>query len=486
MSLHPLIRWIGRRCLRWFYRDVTFVGREHVPSRGPVLLIANHPNDIPDVLAVLLSTDRPVRFVATISAASNAVARATYRGLGVIPVLRVRDVRKMRDAGVDVAAINNSAFTLVTEALRQGDVVAVFPEGGVHAGPTISHFKAGISKMALDCSLGAAIKSLKIVPVGVQYDSPLAPRSDVQVVVGTPIDVDDWLTRGAAGSTRPETRAEATQALALRDDMRLALTSVTRNAPTWEIAHLRDRISAAISAAVHHGDTPVGATVARLQSYCAELAKIETQAASVGDSDLHLDLQSQQNKDTIKTYENQLIASCSFVTQRTELAGGQPYSASDCAAMLSAAGDTVSGFTWPSTPVMIALTPIAAGGWLVHAPLFALIWRNARRSADQTEIVARTFIPGLYLILFGYVAVAVLVALGLLLTATSVWYALLVFALLPTFGDVAVWWRDAVREWQLRIRVQRWSLADRATLVAHAAHIRDAWHLAETGSPQTT
>ena len=107
------IRWISRRALRWFYRELRFVGRGRIPAQGPVLLIGNHPNDLPDVLAGFFTTPRAVRYVATISATTLPLAAATYRGLGVIPVMRVRDVRKMRARGVDVAQVNTVAFAMV-------------------------------------------------------------------------------------------------------------------------------------------------------------------------------------------------------------------------------------------------------------------------------------------------------------------------------------------------------------------------------------
>ena len=125
------IRWLSRRVLRWCYREIRFVGTEQIPARGPVLLYGNHPNDLPDVLAGFFTTTRQVRYVATISATVLPLAASTYRGLGVIPVTRVRDVRKMKALGVDVSTVNRSAYDAVIEAFGAGDVVGVFPEGGV-------------------------------------------------------------------------------------------------------------------------------------------------------------------------------------------------------------------------------------------------------------------------------------------------------------------------------------------------------------------
>src|SRR5688500_3437116 len=132
---HGFVRWVGRRAIRWFYREIHIVGAERIPSAGPVLLVGNHPNDLPDVLLGYLATPRPVRYVATAAAATSILVRWMYRGLGVIPVTRVKDARKLRQRGTDMAAANRTAFGLVTDALAKHDIVGVYPEGGVYSGP---------------------------------------------------------------------------------------------------------------------------------------------------------------------------------------------------------------------------------------------------------------------------------------------------------------------------------------------------------------
>ena len=115
-----------------------------------MLLFGNHPNDLPDVLAGFFTTTRQVRYVATISATVLPLAATTYRGLGVIPVTRIRDVRKMKALGVDVSTVNRSAYNAVVEAFGAGDLVGVFPEGGVIDSSRVGTMHAGVGKMSFD------------------------------------------------------------------------------------------------------------------------------------------------------------------------------------------------------------------------------------------------------------------------------------------------------------------------------------------------
>ncbi len=473
LMTHSFIRWVGRRCLRWLYRERCFVGLDRIPATGPVLLIGNHPNDIPDVLCGFLTTPRPLRYVATISGATSGASQAAYRGLGVIPVVRVRDARKMRQHGLDAAAMNVDAFRAVGDALREGAIVGVFPEGGVHDGPHLGHFRAGVAKMALESTLDGKIKGLQIVAFGVQYEAARTPRSDLLVHIGEPFSLDEWLrgatAAGPAGGSPEEESAHtpdrkaARLALGLRDRMRDALLNVTRNAPTRELADARERMTAVLSAlrppAGSGGEAGLLlARAAGVQRTCGELVESTTVADVV------------------------LVAQIQQIAAAVARAGGVPASARDNARVLAAAGVPVdrADAAWPTIPGLIVRAPLAALGWLVHGPIFALIWRMARRSAASgAELMARACVPGLYLIFAWYLLWGVLLTVGLIAAGRPAgWIAIVVSTMLaafPRFGDVAVRWRDDWRAVRLRGRVEHWPDEHRDALRTTADAVRAAW-----------
>ena len=476
-----LVRWIGRRCLRWFYRECCFVGRERIPAHGPVLLIGNHWNDIPDALSGFLSTPRPVHYVATIAAASSPLSKATYRGLGIIPVTRVRDARKMIEQGRDPAAMNADAFRSVTDVLARGGVVGIFPEGGVHDGPSLAHFRAGVAKMALDGAVNGAIVGMNVIAFGMQYDAPRTPRSDMTVAISEAVDVDQWLAEPAqrallthaspiaSGHTgrlalgekpaRDTGREAAKLALAMRNRLRDTLISMTRNAPTWELAESRDRLVAAVSAAT----CPPGESVLEVASH------IQLECGRVVE-------QLSENADTVTELADAIAAA-------VEQAGGIPSSPRDTARVLSGAGVTGGAPNWPSAAVTVATAPFALLGWLLHGPVFAYVWRQAQRTAgDRTEIVARAFLPGLYLILCWYLVLAVVFAVGLYAIGQSTWLVLPAVMVLPRLGDLALSWRDAIEALRLRRRVASWHESDRASLRTSADALRVTWTSHLSGS----
>jgi 1-acyl-sn-glycerol-3-phosphate acyltransferase len=149
-----------------------------------MMLFGNHPNDLPDVLAGYFTTERQLRYVATIAGTTMPLAAAVYRVLGVIPVTRIRDVRKMREKGVDVAVVNQSAFEVVREAFLAGDAIGAFPEGGVQDSSEIGKMRYGVAKMALESLDDVRGNDITMVAFGLQYEAPQTMRSDVSVVVG--------------------------------------------------------------------------------------------------------------------------------------------------------------------------------------------------------------------------------------------------------------------------------------------------------------
>ncbi len=437
--------------MRWFYREWRFVGQEHIPARGPVLLIGNHPNDIPDVLCGYLATPRRVLYVATVTGATSAISQAVYRGLGVIPVARVRDARRIRAQGLDAAAMNASALRRVVELLQAGEIVGVFPEGGVHEGPSLGVFRSGVAQMALNCCVDGAVTDVKIVTFGVQYDAARTPRSDVTVVISAPFSLNHWLAEHS------ESRVNI--ALSLRDYMRVVLLSVTRNSSTWASATARDRLCAIIGALESGDDASPVVSAARVQPMCARAA------------------------DAAEWRDGALRPLVDEIATAVERARGSATSSRDVARVCAAARVPHVVPEWPSLLLLLLATPLGLFGLLVHGPLFLTIWKRAVCSTkDHTEWVARAFVRGLYLMLLWYAVLGSIIAVGLYTTAHSALWAVPLVMLLPKLGDLAVSWRDAVNAERLRHRVMRWSAADRATLCTTASALRAAWHSYQTSS----
>jgi acyl-[acyl-carrier-protein]-phospholipid O-acyltransferase/long-chain-fatty-acid--[acyl-carrier-protein] ligase len=121
------------RPLFWLLYRIRVEGTENLPEEGGALLVANHVTWI-DAVLLTLRSPRPIRFVAYVDYVSKGVSGRIARDMKVIPIgpdrkSMVRSIRQVR------------------EALQEGDLVCVFPEGGLSRSGQIETFHPGFLSM---------------------------------------------------------------------------------------------------------------------------------------------------------------------------------------------------------------------------------------------------------------------------------------------------------------------------------------------------
>jgi 1-acyl-sn-glycerol-3-phosphate acyltransferase len=136
----------ARGILKQFGIALEVVG--HPAQKGPVLLVANHVSwlDIPALHAVC-----HCRFVAKADVARWPVVGALASGTGTMYVSR----ESRRDAMRVVHGM--------TEALRGGDILAVFPEGTTGDGSAVLPFRSSLIQAAIAADAPVQPVALKIV-----------------------------------------------------------------------------------------------------------------------------------------------------------------------------------------------------------------------------------------------------------------------------------------------------------------------------------
>lgn len=257
MWLLPFFSAFSRNALKLFYRLA--ISGERVPGRGPVLLVANHPNSLLDPGMVVAVARRPVRFLAKAPLFDMPVIGMLSRGAGAIPVFR------QQDTGGDTAQ-NADTFRAVWDALAEGSAVGIFPEGTSHSEPSLVPLKTGAARIAL----GAAMRTggaFPIVPVGLSFRAKETFRSDAVAVVGDAVRWDDL------AGTGPEDR-DAVRELTRRIDE--ALHEVTVNLERWDDAPLVETAEAVYAAELPVEHAP-DARVERLGEAAEALARVRAE-----------------------------------------------------------------------------------------------------------------------------------------------------------------------------------------------------------------
>ncbi|NND82165.1 MAG: MFS transporter [Gammaproteobacteria bacterium] len=108
----------------------------HVPVEGPALLVCNHVSFI-DPALLLAVLPRPARFVMYHKFYELPIAKKLFQWLNSIPIGTKREDPELVE----------SAFDTIAEALENGELVVIFPEGGITRDGEVAKFQPGIDQI---------------------------------------------------------------------------------------------------------------------------------------------------------------------------------------------------------------------------------------------------------------------------------------------------------------------------------------------------
>jgi 1-acyl-sn-glycerol-3-phosphate acyltransferase len=222
--LYPPVIALARAGFRVLDLRITVDGAEHVPPTGGAVLASNHISYLDFVFAGLgaRQSRRYVRFMAKREIFDHRIGGPLMRAMHHIPV--------DRDAGI-------GSYRAALAALKDGQVVGVFPEATISRSFTVKEIKSGAARMA-------AAGGVPLVPMAIWGTHRLwtkgRPRTltrrhtPITVLVGEPL--------------RPERRdKQDLVAVELRTRMAALLDRAQREYPDkpadendtwWQPAHL--------------------------------------------------------------------------------------------------------------------------------------------------------------------------------------------------------------------------------------------------------
>jgi 1-acyl-sn-glycerol-3-phosphate acyltransferase len=130
-----LLRFIAWVASRLVYR-FKIAGDENIPVQGAAVLVSNHVSFV-DAVLLMAASPRPIYFVMDHRIFKVPVLGWLFKLAKAIPIAPRKE---------DPAAYE-AAFEAATKVLRGGDLLAIFPEGGITHDGTLQEFKGGIMKI---------------------------------------------------------------------------------------------------------------------------------------------------------------------------------------------------------------------------------------------------------------------------------------------------------------------------------------------------
>ena len=130
-----LLRFFAWILVSLFYR-IRLTGAENIPDKGPAVVVCNHVSFM-DPIILSGCIRRPMRFVMYYKIFEIPILKFFFKNMKAIPIASARE-----DEDVMLAA-----FEAVDAELAAGNIVCIFPEGGITRDGEVQRFRPGIEKI---------------------------------------------------------------------------------------------------------------------------------------------------------------------------------------------------------------------------------------------------------------------------------------------------------------------------------------------------
>ncbi len=111
-------------------------GLDNIPATGPAIITCNHVSFV-DALVIAAASPRPIRFVMDHNIFKIPLLSFVFKTGKAIPIASAKEDIAMRDRAFDTAA----------QALRDGDLVGIFPEGRITDTGEMYPFRPGVMEI---------------------------------------------------------------------------------------------------------------------------------------------------------------------------------------------------------------------------------------------------------------------------------------------------------------------------------------------------
>jgi len=144
-----LMRFLAWLLIHTFYR-VNGVNLERIPREGAALLVCNHVSFV-DAVVVMAESPRPIRFVMDYPIFKVPLLSFIFRTARAIPIASARTHPEILEA----------AYRSIDQALSEGDLVCIFPEGRLTDTGEVDEFKGGVERIV-------ALHPVPVIPLALR------------------------------------------------------------------------------------------------------------------------------------------------------------------------------------------------------------------------------------------------------------------------------------------------------------------------------
>ena len=163
-----------RSALCLFCIDISIRNKRFLKTKGPLLIITNHPNSFLDAIIIGAQYQRPIYFLARGDAFSKKHHRFILGLLNMIPIYRLRE-------GKQFLHLNEYAFNESARLLKKGEAVLIFIEGTCINSHELQPFKKGATRIIESTHKQGIHPTIHIT--GIAYNQLIGIGKDINISI---------------------------------------------------------------------------------------------------------------------------------------------------------------------------------------------------------------------------------------------------------------------------------------------------------------
>jgi len=184
--IYSLIHKISVLAIKLFFNQISIQNKHIVPTTGPIIFVANHPNFFMDPLIIGSYCPRKLYFFAKSTLFNSQLKKRILTKLNLVPVYRKIDDEKNMSGNVN-------SFKKGYKILENSGAFLIFPEGVSIGKRVLEKLKTGAARIGLEAEFKNDFNlNIVIIPIGLSYSDQVRFRSNINIRFGNPIKLCDF------------------------------------------------------------------------------------------------------------------------------------------------------------------------------------------------------------------------------------------------------------------------------------------------------
>lgn len=191
--LYRILLFLIRTALQIFCVSIKVHNKTALHQKGPLLIVANHPDSFFDALVIAANCAHPVSFLARGDVFTKPWHNFLLRSLNMMPVYRKRE-------GKEHLHKNQNSFDASVEVLKNNGILLIFIEGICLNKNEIQPFKKGASRI-LQQAVAAGVTPA-VLPAVITYNGFKHFGKKIYLMLGKTFSAGLYFNKDASSATR--------------------------------------------------------------------------------------------------------------------------------------------------------------------------------------------------------------------------------------------------------------------------------------------